>query len=325
MNYCLFRLRFKTEIHIGDDSGMTSLTACEEQIHSDTVFSSLCIEALQNGGYNKLNLLYSLIKDGSLLISDAFPFYNEELFLPKPFINIKSENINRSYENVKVLKKLKYIPSIKFEEYIGYMKGKNDFETETINKQFGVHNIRVMAAVSGNEETMPYNVGTFSFFKNCGLYIIAAYKSEKELEILKHLLNLLSFTGIGGKRTAGLGRFELEDEIYLDEPYTESQESLIKLLKKENSMFYMTLNVSLPKGTEIDTAIDGAFYKLVRRGGFIQSQNYSETPLKKKVMYFIAPGSCFKNKFNGDVYDVSLNGNHPVFRMAKPLFLGVNI
>jgi len=126
MNYCLFRLRFKTEIHIGDDSGMTSLTACEEQIHSDTVFSSLCIEALQNGGYNKLNLLYSLIKDGSLLISDAFPFYNEELFLPKPFINIKSENINRSYENVKVLKKLKYIPSIKFEEYIGYMKGKND-------------------------------------------------------------------------------------------------------------------------------------------------------------------------------------------------------
>ena len=40
-------------------------------------------------------------------------------------------------------------------------------------------------------------------------------------------------------------------------------------------------------------------------------------------MYVFAAGSCFKNEFEGDIYDVTNGGSHPVYRYAKPLFMGV--
>ena len=86
----------------------------------------------------------------------------------------------------------------------------------------------------------------------------------------------------------------------------------------------MCLSVAIPAEDEKE-AIKGSNYSLLRRGGFVQSENYFETPLKKKVTYSFAPGSCFKKRFKGTILDVSNYGNHPVYRYGKPLFLGVDI
>ena len=39
----------------------------------------------------------------------------------------------------------------------------------------------------------------------------------------------------------------------------------------------------------------------------------------------IKAGSCFPQKLNGDICDVSDNGRHPVYRYGKPIMLGFNL
>jgi len=327
MNYCLFKMHFKSALHIGSDSGVTSLISSEMQIHSDTLFSSLCIEALQADGQNELDRLYSYVKDGKLCFSDAFPFSGDELYIPKPIISVQSKSVSRDSDDVKKIKKLVYLPITEFEEYLAYLKGDElkGFKGLAENKQFGVTNIRAMASIHGEDETEPFHVGIFEFLQDCGLYIIVAYEADEQFELMKKLLTLLSLSGIGGKRTAGMGSFELEDEIFLDSPFTEAQEYLNKFLTLEKTTWSMTLNVSLPVDEELDEVIKESYFKLTRRGGFVQSQSYAENPIKKQVIHLISAGSCVKKRFKGDIFDVSINGTHPVFRMAKPLFMGVDI
>ena len=53
------------------------------------------------------------------------------------------------------------------------------------------------------------------------------------------------------------------------------------------------------------------------------SEFYAEEYRRKRDLYVFAAGSCFKNEFEGDIYDVTNGGSHPVYRYAKPLFMGV--
>lgn len=87
----------------------------------------------------------------------------------------------------------------------------------------------------------------------------------------------------------------------------------------------MTLSCALPQDNELAFALDGAAYQIVKRSGFIDSVHYAKEQRKHRVLYVLAAGSCFRNKFDGDIYDISNGGNHPVYRYAKPLFLGVNL
>lgn len=85
----------------------------------------------------------------------------------------------------------------------------------------------------------------------------------------------------------------------------------------------MTLSMSLPLQDELEHALNGASYQLVKRSGFVNSENYSDVYMRKKDLYVFASGSCFFNKYQGDIYDVSSEGSHPVYRYAKPMFLEV--
>ena len=58
---------------------------------------------------------------------------------------------------------------------------------------------------------------------------------------------------------------------------------------------------------------------------FVASSDYAEEWRKKKDLYVFTAGSCFVNCFAGDIYDVSEGGKHPVYRYAKPIFMGVSL
>ena len=73
----------------------------------------------------------------------------------------------------------------------------------------------------------------------------------------------------------------------------------------------MLLSVALPTADEMNTAVKNAEYSLIKRSGFISSSTYSNTFERKKDIYVFDAGSCFTNKFSGDIYDVSRKGNHP--------------
>lgn len=336
MNYCLFKLHFKTALHIGSNIGVISLPSSEMQIHSDTLFSVLCAEALQLGGHSKLNRLYEYVRDDKLCFSDALPFSGSELYVPKPIIAPARDicagacdnmaDGNKNDDRAKKMKKLIYLPVTCVESYMAYLKGEiTDTEWEIPEiVQFGITSARTMAAIRGRKETTPFEAGIFEFLPGCGLYIIAACESEEQLEFLKRLLRMLSLSGIGGKRSAGLGKFELEGEIRLNVSHNDTSDCLSSLLgRDDDASWFMTLNVSLPAEEEMENVLKDGFYSLVRRGGFVQSQSYSSTPLKKREMYLLSPGSCLKRRFKGFIADVSAGGTHPVYRMAKPLFMGV--
>ncbi|NLJ57404.1 MAG: type III-A CRISPR-associated RAMP protein Csm4 [Tissierellia bacterium] len=308
MKYAIYKLYFSTGVHIGVDS----LTDGEYVINSDTIFSALCHEALKLGASQKLEKLVALAKDNLILLSDGLPFIKNELYLPKPLKPATIEEEGNSIQK-KAFKKLKYIPVSKIHTY---MKGKLNPEYEgEIFKALGKYTLRTQAWVRGTDEAKPYSVGLYKFSEGNGIYICIAYTRDEDLHFVDRLIHSLSYTGIGGKRSAGLGKFTYE--------VTEPPKELLKSLNEESAKTYMTLSICLPHEDEIEAALVGAYYLLNKRSGFVSSLTYSDTSLKKKDFYAFKSGSCFTKKFNGDIYDLSYKGNHPVYRYAKAMFMGV--
>ena len=85
------------------------------------------------------------------------------------------------------------------------------------------------------------------------------------------------------------------------------------------------LSTATPTQDELDDdLLRGARYRVVRKGGFVQSATHSANPQKKRDLYLFTPGSTFGKRFAGDVYDVNVTpGAHPVYRYARAFWMGV--
>ena len=176
--------------------------------------------------------------------------------------------------------------------------------------------MKVSAAVRGEDETMPYRIETFQFRKGNGLYIICGYMDEKRKILLDELLEMLTLNGIGGRRSSGLGKFNCRA--------VKMPPSLERWLSVDGSL-YMTLSVSLPRDDEMKKALEGGSYLIQKRSGFVASDRYAPEWMRKKDAYVFSAGSCFRMKYKGQLMDVSSSGAHPVYRYAKPVFLGIKV
>lgn len=328
MNYAVYKLEFTTALHIGNDSGSATLPSAEMIIHSDTLFSALCIEAIQAGGKELLRELHTRVWNGELIFSDLFPYRNENYFLPKPILKVESLSGNRNIKEHKAFKRLKYISALSMADYLAFLRGRGEFDVIKASEMLGglsVSEVRQWVSIKGQDEPQPYHVGCLKFNQDSGLYLIVAYQREEDISLVTRLLEALSLSGIGGKRSAGFGKFNIDDPIFLDTPYSEGLEALADLLKNAGEPWQMLLNTALPRDEELDQACNGGSYALVRRGGFVQSDRYYPHQVKKRLIYAFAPGSCFKGPFAGDIHDVSHEGGHPVYRCLKPMFMEVII
>jgi CRISPR-associated protein Csm4 len=324
MEYTIFKLKFTGLLH----AGVSSLEDSGFSICADTLFSALAIEALKSGGTEPLERLRDSVRTGKLIFSDTFPCIGDEYFVRKPvfrkadYAQSERESGKGSTEKKK-FKKLQYIPIGAIDAYFA-----GDFTPDdTLSKfssRFGRSAVHTKAAVRFEDETLPYRVGVFGFEKDAGLYVIVG-GAQGEIAFFEELMRGLAKCGIGGKRSAGMGKFELSrgeldanTAMRLAAPSSGDGESETPFKR------YMTLNLSLPRDEELDFVIEDAFFSVVKRSGFVYSETYADTPLRKNDMYVFDAGSVFSKKFAGDVYDVSNRGAHPVYRCAKPLFLGVN-
>lgn len=321
MNCLLFKLGFDAPVHFGSSDGALSLYSSEELFRADTLFSALCHTALHSGGSCSLNRLCEAAAGGSLLLSDAMPWQGETLFLPKPIISAEhTEEIPARLR--KEIKKLKWISVMDFEAFSSSVAGGTPFVPKE-NPVFGVQQVFTKAAVQDGEDALPYDVGTFRFYDDCGLWFLCLC-DEADAQWLEDLVTALGYSGIGGKVSSGYGAFHVEDLVYLDEPFDQQTQWLADALHRDAGRFLL-LTTALPEDAELETVLDGACYQLVRRGGFVQSENYSEEPMKKDTQYFLAAGSTLRTRFRGALFNVGKAGNHPVLRYSKPLFLGVSL
>ncbi len=278
MKRSIVKLKFSSPIHIGD----RSLSDSEFDIKADTIFSALCIES------GNISKLINEVRQGGLKISDTFPYIDNYYYLPKPMIYV-----NHEVENYKLFKKIKYITEDTLDSYL---KGELYPEYELENFILGESDVRTRVSVGED----PYQVGIYSFKENAGLYIIVEHTSDYIFDIFERL----QYSGIGGKRSSGFGRFTFEIEECFKFPQGNKK---------------ILLNSAMAKEDELERSLDGANYLLQKRSGFIHGSRY-----KKQDFYTFKSGSVFENGFRGDIYDVG-NDEHPVYRYAVPMFMGVNI
>ncbi len=286
MEYILYKLKFTTNVHFG----RRTLDSCNYAFCADTLFSALCNEILLLYDQDRLERFCDKVKNGSILFSDAFPYIDNELYLPKPVLYITDGKDKGDSTLKKVYKNMKYVPLTEWENYL---KGTMLVDKAASIGKLGKFEMKVSAAIKDGEDTMPYRIATFSFDEGNGLYIIAAIKNEDDKEFLDEIMESLSYSGIGGRRHSGLGRFEL---------YKFKMPDTLKELLDDRGNNHMSLSICLPKEEELEEGLDCATYQLEKRSGFVCSSSYADTLLRKKDMIMFMAGSVFNTEFEGDIY-----------------------
>ena len=309
MKFKIFKMNFTGAVHFGEGG----LTTSEDTLMADTVFAALCNEAAMQDS-DTLEKLVDSASKGKLLISDALPYIGKTLYLPKPILEVRGKDEGNSAIK-KALKKLRFIPADK----LGiYLRGDLDIaeEAKTFHDAFTHPDLIEKVTVPEGEITRPYAVAVRRFQKGSGLYLCVGYDTEETCDMFSELFENLSYSGIGGKRSSGYGRFEVT--------VSGGGEPLVQKLQTMNAKKYMSLSVSLPAEGELDGVITGADYLTVKRSGWVGSVSYADIMRKKKDLYMLAAGSVFSGRFSGDIFDVSDGGKHPVYRYGKPMLMAIS-
>lgn len=310
MRYKLYRLTFSTAVHFGKGR----LGTCENNFLADRLFSAVCIEAQKSEGNDGIAFFYNAAASGNLLISDSMPYCNRTLYIPKPIVSIERNDSESDSKLKKEFKKLTYIPADSIDMYF---KGNLNAQEENMKlSKLGYYSEKTSAAIFENDDALPYNIGFFKFSPECGLYFVIGYENDSIFNKFDSIIYSLGYTGIGGKVTSGFGKFESISE--------EVPDCLLRRLENKNCKRFISLSVCMAKNEELKNALDSAEYSVIKRSGFVSSVTYSDTFRKKKELYCFSAGSSFNNRFSGEVFDLSDGGSHPVYRYAKPMFMGVN-
>lgn len=290
-----YKLDFQT-VHFGNGNLNESIGS----FNASRLYSSLFLESL------KLNVdkeFLNLSKSANFFLSDSFPLKDGEFYLPKPIgypkIPLNSESTRETRRKAKRSKKLRYIKYTDMEDYV---EGNCD-----VDKLDGTDSFFSKSTVVTKKGIDPYEVGITNF--KTSLYILTI--KHKQLDML---MNSLQYSGIGGKRSSGYGRFTVEK---LDIPDEFSKNIVVN---DSEYGVYMTLSTSIPNNDELDAVLPTAEYLLEKSSGFAYSST-SRNLLRKQDLYKFAVGTTLTKTYNGNIFDVRPDDfPHPVWNYAKGLF-----
>ena len=283
-------------VHFGNGNLNESIGS----FNASRLYSSLFLESL------KLNVdkeFLNLSKSANFFLSDSFPLKDGEFYLPKPIgypkIPLNSESTRETRRKAKKSKKLRYIKYTDMEDYV---EGNCD-----VDKLDGTDSFFSKSTVVTKKGIDPYEVGITNF--KTSLYILTI-----KHKLLDMLMNSLQYSGIGGKRSSGYGRFTVEK---LDIPDEFSKNIVVN---DSEYGVYMTLSTSIPNNDELDSVLPTAEYLLEKSSGFAYSST-SRNLLRKQDLYKFAVGTTLTKTYNGNIFDVRPDGfSHPVWNYAKGLF-----
>lgn len=320
MDHFLFKLQFETAAHFGSSDAALSLATSEEHVRADTLFSALCQTALSLHGPEGVEELCGQVQEGKLLLSDTMPWRGDVLFLPKPVTAAETEQDLPS-DQKKKRKKQRWIPVEDWKNYAAAAQGNFSCMGKETDARFGRHVELTKAATPHGDDARPYQVGLFQFERGCGLYFLCACQPD-QVERLAKLVSALGLSGLGGKTSAGFGKFRMVGERPValkgsEEPQLQQLSCCLAAPKGP----YLLLTTSLPKDEELEGALKDAAFRLIRRSGFVQAE--LPTAVKKRSQHFLSAGAVLQAPFQGALYPVGHTGVHPVYRYGQPLLMGV--
>lgn len=336
MKYYLFTLKFLTPVHFGDTGNGGNLERVSMTCSADTFFSALCSEAALVSK-NCVETLVEKFDDGKICLSSLFPFYQAEdeeleLYLPKPLYRMNAEVTDvKSFNDMKLaatkLKKLKKTTYVRASELVNLLdavKNNEEYDYELPVFATKMNSERVNKRM---DEPLPYFVGSYVFAKNAGLYFVLGLENEDDMEEMQELIAQLGLSGIGGKRSSGYGKFELgEDYIELDAEFGiyDDDIALANMLENESAKLQMSIAPVKPNAEDANVVKEG-FYKLLRRSGFVASNNMEDN-MKRDSIYMLAEGSCFNKRIDGNLVGFTVQGvNHKVYRNGLGMYVGVEL
>ena len=332
MQYRLYKLAFDAPVRFGADIRGASLERTSMTCHADTLFSALCTEAAAREGGEGAARLIESARDGHLLFSDLFPYRGEDLYLPRPVLPpmFRDESSRESPLSVqegmarrKEMKKLAYLPVAQYGRYLTWLAKGGYFNLAS--QSFGESQL-AQRVNRRSEPPLPYMVGAFSFQQDAGLYFISAARDSTLFDQVDDLVDSLGHAGIGGKRSAGYGKFHLsEDPISMDsEGVYPDDAALYAMLTETRPDYHMALSVVLPAAAEAPVVARG-WYTLTLRSGFVNSAAYAENAVKRHSIHMLNAGSCLPSPIEGQVVDVAAGGGHPVCRYGRGLYAGLKL
>lgn len=336
MKYYLFTLKFLTPVHFGDTGNGGNLERVSMTCSADTFFSALCSEAALVSK-NCVETLVVKFANGKVCLSSLFPFYQAEdeeleLYLPKPLYRMNAEVADvKSFNDMKLaatkLKKLKKTTYVRASELVNLLdavKNNEEYDYELPIFATKMNSERVNKRM---DEPLPYFVGSYVFAKNAGLYFVLGLENEDDMEEMQELITQLGLSGIGGKRSSGYGKFELgEDYIELDAEFGiyDDDIALANMLENESAKLQMSIAPVKPNAEDANVVKEG-FYKLLRRSGFVASNNMEDN-MKRDSVYMLAEGSCFNKRIDGNLVGFTVPGvNHKVYRNGLGMYVGVEL
>ena len=333
MMYYIFTLKFLTPVHFGDTANGGGLDKFSIQCSADTLFAALCNEAA-NKGSDAVEKLVKKTAEGKIVFSSLFPYWRTAdsdlyFYLPKPLLKLEQEEQQsaKSFEEIKQLAtKLK---KQKKSTYIRASQINSLLESGGSDRQFAVPEFAaplVAGRVALREEKpLPYYVGSYVFSDNSGLYFILGVEHEEEFTLIKELLFSLGYSGIGGKRSSGYGKFEQADEewgLFDDGGVYDDDTAIALMLYDEKSKHQMCLAPVCPHADDLAVVKQGS-YKLIKRGGFIASSAAKDN-IKRNSIYMLQEGSCFSERLRGQMLQQTVDGlAHDVYRDGIGMFVGL--
>lgn len=322
MRRCLFKLGFSTPVHFGGESPQ-GLENADMTCRADTLFSALCAAALSLGGNAAVERLCALVRDDRLRLSDAMPWQRDVFYLPKPAMTARKPILQTG--DRKAFKRLHWISLADYPAYLRAMLEGQPFNAHEPPSAFGESVLHTKGASgrSADEETTPWSVAAFEFYLENGLWFAAECDADETAGFLSELTEALGLSGLGGKISGGYGKFSIIKRLDIDAASNADLKWLSGALQCRTAPLYITLASALPRDDELDAALEGAQYQLVRRGGFMAPAGSAAH--KKSTQYFLASGAALQAPFDGDLYEVGAQDGHPICRYGRPMLLGVTL
>ncbi len=348
-DYTVYRLRFKTQLHLGRatgaaQTGSLGLEKTETYIPADTLFSAICQTWATFYDTDSLKKFLEQYKEDSetlpFMLTSAFPYADNVYFFPKPLTFRESKDTPDNAK--KKIKKVRFISESIFQDIVSgnshnfdkdnLINGENVWVSadekeqlkNLIDEDVGEDKdeklciwktatrprVTIGAQNAGSEI---WHVQTVQFNKNCGLWFAAKFNSDATKQKVETLLRVLGDSGIGGERNAGYGQFEFA-------------KAECKIPSAEDSAQFVTLSPICPKSSEqLEHLLKGDIaYNLNPVTGWVGSPG---THKKRKKVNMFAEGSVLNSYDDpvGRLIDlIPKDYPHPIYRYGYAWQVRIN-
>jgi CRISPR type III-A-associated RAMP protein Csm4 len=352
MSFDIIKLTFEGPLHLS--KGLSDYGTGHDILHSDTLKAALFAAGLQSGldiesEENGRSFLDAFV------LSSAFPYYQDQYFLPKP--NCKMPAVKDANGGVqdKLSDKIRFIGKDVFEmlanrhlvnqdehgewkfDYTlsydndlwhdGKFAAKGISEKAAKDPDFYImvsdNIMRVAVPRYGTEDPRPYYVERTYFSSEGGLYFFVQWLGDSREDEFNKALDTLSENGIGTDRNTGNGQFTWKKEtIEINVPQNHSHRVLLSL--------YVPAKEALGQINLSDSR-----YSLSKRGGYISSPADEKNMLsyRKNAVYMLNEGSLLATNGpmpEGELLNLKPSGKdllplaHPIWRDGRAFSLPIN-